>query len=175
MSKTISNSIDLKQEVFHLERDMMKWRLKCRALEEELQNPMNIHRWRKLEGSDPELLDVLQKIQILQKRLIKQSSEAIERERQLKEAEKLYLSLKQVLAKQPGPGLREELTKTQQALKNRGDQLKVFVFLFCTERAYATCAIYGGSSSLIITVTQRFAVYGVGVEHGGAAGQRVQE
>jgi hypothetical protein len=67
MSKTISNSIDLKQEVFHLERDMMKWRLKCRALEEELQNPMNIHRWRKLEGSDPELLDVLQKIQILQK------------------------------------------------------------------------------------------------------------
>jgi hypothetical protein len=45
----------------------MKWRLKCRALEEELQNPMNIHRWRKLEGSDPELLDVLQKIQILQK------------------------------------------------------------------------------------------------------------
>jgi hypothetical protein len=33
------------------------------------------------------------------------------------------LSLKQVLAKQPGPGLREELTKTQQALKNRGDQL----------------------------------------------------
>ncbi|XP_068899538.1 cilia- and flagella-associated protein 58-like isoform X1 [Tenebrio molitor] len=127
MSKTISNSIDLKQEVFHLERDMMKWRLKCRALEEELQNPMNIHRWRKLEGSDPELLDVLQKIQILQKRLIKQSSEAIERERQLKEAEKLYLSLKQVLAKQPGPGLREELTKTQQALKNRGDQLKCMV------------------------------------------------
>jgi hypothetical protein len=60
------------------------------------------------------------------------------------------LSLKQVLAKQPGPGLREELTKTQQALKNRGDQLKVFVFLFCTERAYATCAIYGGSSSLLL-------------------------
>jgi archaellum component FlaC len=37
------------------------------------------------------------------------------------------LSLKQVLAKQPGPGLREELTKTQQALKNRGDQLKCMV------------------------------------------------
>lgn len=67
LSKTISNSTDLKQEVFHLERDLMKWRLKCRALEEELQNPMNIHRWRKLEGSDPELLDLLQKIQILQK------------------------------------------------------------------------------------------------------------
>ncbi|XP_044264662.1 cilia- and flagella-associated protein 58-like [Tribolium madens] len=127
LSKNIKNSIDLKQEVFHLERDLMKWRLKCRALEEELQNPMNIHRWRKLEGSDPELLDVLQKVQILQKRLIKQSSEAIERERQLKEAEKLYLSLKQVLAKQPGPGIREELTKTQKALKSRGDQLKCLV------------------------------------------------
>lgn len=67
LTKNIKNSIELKQEVFHLERDLMKWRLKCRALEEELQNPMNIHRWRKLEGSDPELLDVLQKVQILQK------------------------------------------------------------------------------------------------------------
>lgn len=40
---------DLRTEVHHLEKDLSKERLKSRALEEELKNPLNIHRWRKLE------------------------------------------------------------------------------------------------------------------------------
>lgn len=67
LTKSINNMTDLRQEVFLLERDLTRERLKCRALEEELQHPLNIHRWRKLEGSDPEALDLLQKIQMLQK------------------------------------------------------------------------------------------------------------
>lgn len=62
---------------------------------------------------------------VIGRRLLQQGSEAIERERQLKEAERLYLNLRQVLSKQPGPGLQEELSKTQRALKLRGDKLKV--------------------------------------------------
>ncbi|XP_076265822.1 cilia- and flagella-associated protein 58-like [Rhynchophorus ferrugineus] len=127
MSKSMNNMTDLRQEIFHLERDLTKSRLKCKALEQEMQNPLNIHRWRKLEGSDPEVLDLLQKIKILQKRLLQQASQGIERERQLKEAERLYLNLRQVLAKQPGPGLQDELTKTKRALKLRGDKLKCLV------------------------------------------------
>ncbi|KAJ8965219.1 hypothetical protein NQ314_004289 [Rhamnusium bicolor] len=127
MSKSMSNMVDLRQEIFHLERDFTRSRLQCKALEQEIQNPLNVHRWRKLEGSDPEVLDLLQKVQILQKRLLQQASEAVERERQLKEAERLYLNLRQVLSKQPGPGIQEELTKTQRALKLRGDKLKCLV------------------------------------------------
>lgn len=67
LDKSMKSSVDYRQEVFHLERDLTEWRVKCRALEEELQNPLNIHRWRKLEGSDPEVLDLLQKVQLLQK------------------------------------------------------------------------------------------------------------
>lgn len=67
MSKSVNNMMDLRQEIFHLERDLTKSRLKCKALEQEVQNPLNIHRWRKLEGSDPEVLDLIQKIQLLQK------------------------------------------------------------------------------------------------------------
>lgn len=58
---------DLRNEVLKLERDLNRERVKTKALEEELQNPMNIHRWRKLEGSDPEAFELLQKIQIMQK------------------------------------------------------------------------------------------------------------
>ncbi|KAJ8978920.1 hypothetical protein NQ317_013358 [Molorchus minor] len=127
MSKSITNTIDLRQEIFHLQRELTQSRLQCKALEQEMQNPLNIHRWRKLEGSDPEVLDLLQKVQILQKRLLQQASDAVERERQLKEAERLYMNLKQVLSKQPGPGIQEELSKTQRALKLRGDKLKSLV------------------------------------------------
>lgn len=67
LTKSADNVSDLRQEVFHLERDLTRARLKCRALEEEVQNPLNVHRWRKLEGSDPEVMDLLQKIQLLQK------------------------------------------------------------------------------------------------------------
>lgn len=61
----------------------------------------------------------------LYRRLLQQASQGIERERQLKEAERLYLNLRQVLAKQPGPGLQDELSKTKRALKLRGDKMKV--------------------------------------------------
>lgn len=52
----------------------------------------------------------------------------IERERQLKEAERLYLNLRQVVAKQPGPEIQGRLVKTQKALSNRIRKMKVFFF-----------------------------------------------
>ena len=38
-----------------------------KALSEELENPDNTHRWRKLEGADPGTFEMVQKIQALQK------------------------------------------------------------------------------------------------------------
>lgn len=49
LTKNIANVSDLRQEVFHLNRDLARERLKVTALEEEVQTPLNIHRWRKLE------------------------------------------------------------------------------------------------------------------------------
>lgn len=127
ISKTMASMVDLRQEIFHLERDLTKSRLKCKALEQEVQNPLNIHRWRKLAGSDPDVLDLLQKIQILQRRMLHQGSIAVERERQLKQSEKLYLNLRKVVARQPGPAIQDELSRTQRALKQRGNKLKSLV------------------------------------------------
>lgn len=44
-------------------------------MSEELENPMNVHRWRKLEGSDPTTFEMIQKIHTLQKRLISKTEE----------------------------------------------------------------------------------------------------
>lgn len=51
---------------------------KVKALSEELENPMNVHRWRKLEGSDPTTFEMIQKIHTLQKRLISKTEEVID-------------------------------------------------------------------------------------------------
>ena len=48
-------------------------------------------RWRKLEGSDPSTFELLQKIQTLQRRLIHKTEEAVEKELQIQEKERLYL------------------------------------------------------------------------------------
>ena len=44
-----------------------------RALSEELENPLNVHRWRQLEGNDPNALESIQKIQQLQRRLVQKA------------------------------------------------------------------------------------------------------
>lgn len=51
----VSNISDLRSEVFRLERELLRERTKIKRLSEELQVPLNVHRWRKLEGSDPQV------------------------------------------------------------------------------------------------------------------------
>ena len=84
----------------------MQERIKVKALSEELENPNNKHRWRKLEGSDPGTYEMLQKIQALQKRLILKTEEVVEKDLLIQEKDKLYVELKNILARQPGPEAR---------------------------------------------------------------------
>lgn len=48
-----------RRELYHVQREILKERTRCKALEEELENPMNIHRWRKLEVGQKNYLCVL--------------------------------------------------------------------------------------------------------------------
>ena len=64
---------------------------------------MNVHRWRKLEGSNPKEYEMIQKIQTLQKRLIAKTEECVEKDMVISEKEKLYVELKNILSRQPGP------------------------------------------------------------------------
>lgn len=67
LTRGLCNTIDMRQEVLQLNRDLTLERVKSKALEEEMSTPMNIHRWRKLSGQDPERMDLIVKIQTLQK------------------------------------------------------------------------------------------------------------
>ena len=85
---------------------------------------MNVHRWRKLEGSDPATYEMIQKIQTLQKRLISKTEEVVEKDLLIQEKEKLYVELKNILARQPGPEVAEQLSVYQHNLKEKTRQMK---------------------------------------------------
>ena len=115
---------DLRKECLALQAQLMTEKLQVKALSEELENPLNYHRWRKLEGTDPDTWELLQKIQTLQKRLIKKTEEVVEKDVTIQEKEKLYVELKNLLARQPGPEVAEQLSIYQQNLKEKTNQMK---------------------------------------------------
>lgn len=92
-----------------------------------MKNPMNVHRWRKLEGSDPEAFEMIMGIKSLQKRLIAKTEEVIECDMLIQEKEKLYVQLKNILARQPGPEISEQLAWYATSLKEKTSQMKSMV------------------------------------------------
>ncbi|CAM9510540.1 unnamed protein product [Chrysoparadoxa australica] len=125
VTKTSSNAMeDMRREVLQLQRELLGEKTKVKALSEELENPINVHRWRKLEGSDPATYEMIQKIQTLQHRLISKTEEVVEKDLQLQEKEKMYLEMKTILARQPGPEVSEQLSIYQASLKEKSRQMK---------------------------------------------------
>ena len=88
---------------------------------------MNIHRWRKLSGSDPSTFELITKIQTLQKRLISKTEDVVEKELVIQQKEKLYKDIKEVLQRQPGPEVIEELRIVKEAVKVKVRESKVLL------------------------------------------------
>ena len=118
---------DLKREIFMLEKELLETQQKAKYLHDELAKPLNVHRWRKLESTDIDTYELIQKIQSLQKRLIAKTEEVMEKDVLIQEKEKLYIELKNILAKQSGPEVTEKLVQYQLQLKERSKQLKEMV------------------------------------------------
>lgn len=90
----VANVDELRNEVFRLERELLAEKNKIKALSEELERPINVHRWRKLAGSDPKRFELVRKIQGLQKQIIAKTEEVADKDALIQEKEKLYVELK---------------------------------------------------------------------------------
>ncbi|NWT88312.1 CFA58 protein, partial [Lanius ludovicianus] len=123
--KSAANVEELRQEFNHIQKELLREQTRCRILEEELQKPLQVHRWRKLEASDPTTFELILKVQRLQKRLITKTDEVIQKEFLLQKKDKLYVELKHVLARQPGPEATKQLQQYRNILQEKVKQLKV--------------------------------------------------
>ena len=119
----IRNVEEFKRQVTTLQRQLMQERTKVKALYEELQNPMNVHPWRRIEGSDPEKLESILKIHTLQKRLVDKTEECTAKEQVIKLRDAEYNQLKNILSRQPGPEIAEQLNVYHENILKRAGQL----------------------------------------------------
>ncbi|KAI5082160.1 hypothetical protein GOP47_0001903 [Adiantum capillus-veneris] len=121
---SVQNIQVLKREVHNLGRELLQERTKVKALSEELENPLNVHRWRQLEGTDPTAYEMILKIQTLQKRLILKTEQVVEKDLLIQEKEKLYAELRKILARQPGPEVSEQLGMYAKTLREKTHQMQ---------------------------------------------------
>lgn len=67
-------------------------------------------RWRKLEGSDPAAYQLVQKVQLLQKRLLRAAEQLVERELQIQQGQATCAQLQAVVSRCPGPEAAQQLS-----------------------------------------------------------------
>ncbi|KAF4697849.1 hypothetical protein FOZ62_015246, partial [Perkinsus olseni] len=112
-----------KHEAYQLQQQLLAERAKVKALSDELEKPMNVHRWREVEGSDPEMFHMLEKMRNLQRRLISRTEEVVERKETVRREEEDIKKLERKLERIPGPELQEQLVIHEGHLRERSDQL----------------------------------------------------
>jgi hypothetical protein len=122
--KAGGNKDALRAESVRLQRELLAEQSRVKALSEELSNPVNVHRWRKLEGTDPASYDLVQKAQVLQRRLIAKTEAVVERDLQLADKDKEVAALREQLNGAPGPEVVEQLAAVRIALNDRTRELK---------------------------------------------------
>ena len=114
---------ELRRRAAQLEREYRLETVKTRVLSDEVTRPMNVHRWRILESSDPQRFDKIRQIQDMQKLLMSKSEEVVQTDLLVQEKEKIYVELKNIIARQPGPETEDQLLTYQQTLKAKSRQL----------------------------------------------------
>ncbi|KAI5693927.1 hypothetical protein M8J75_008037 [Diaphorina citri] len=107
MKRSIDNTANIRSEMFYLQRDLCREKVKCRVLEEELQNPLNVHRWRKLE-----------------KRIVLQNQNLLRQERRFQNLLRLQIKLQTMLSKQPSVEEVNQLVSYKYLVKEKNGHIK---------------------------------------------------
>lgn len=119
----------LKQECVRLDNDILSEKQKLRGMEDELKQPINAHRWRILDSVDPHCIDILNRIHLLQKRLIAVTDEVTEKNTLIEEKERLSAQLGELLRRQKtgAAEMKEQIEHLRTILKRKDSQLKAIV------------------------------------------------
>ena len=92
-------------------------------------NSFKKSRWENLK-----IYRILRFFEALQKRLIEKNEEVVKTDMMIQEKEKMYVELREILARQPGPEVVEQLAEFKNALRHKTKQLKVFFISFWLKR-----------------------------------------
>jgi chromosome segregation ATPase len=105
-------------------RELTREQCRVRVLLDECDNPRNVHRYRRLEGSEPQTQLLFMRVKELQEELLEKCNEVEQKDRIIGEKEKLYVELKAIIQRQPGPEVAEQLNVYQDSLQKKTGQLR---------------------------------------------------
>ena len=114
---------ELFRDVNALEKEYYTEKLKTKVLLEELQCPINVHKWRKLESTDGKLFEMINKIHALQKRLIIKNKDSTDKEQILKQQEKVMYELKVYMSRQPSEFEVNMIDKMKDIIREKRHQI----------------------------------------------------
>ena len=124
VENNISELSVLESQILSMENDLLCENLKVQSLRDELCRPVNIHRWRQLKDTNPEIFKMIEQSHKLTKQLLTQNKEIYEKQEQIQNKESLYVNLRKILARQPGNEAREQLNIYLSALNEKKSKLK---------------------------------------------------
>jgi len=85
------------------------------------------HRWRKLEGIDPDALEMHYKINLLQKRLINKTEECVERVITIQDLTNELANLKKIANKRPALEIEESIKMYTKELSKNANKMKSII------------------------------------------------
>ncbi|KJP85768.1 hypothetical protein AK88_04584 [Plasmodium fragile] len=113
-----------KLQINSLKKELINEQNKVKTLSEELEKPINIHRWRNIEGNDPTAFDLIEKLRCVQKKLIEKTEESMKKnsiiQLRTKECEQLQQQLGN-LSKQPDV---QDVTQIRKKLREKETLIK---------------------------------------------------
>lgn len=122
--QNISNLSDLKNQTIQYENIYDQLKIKTKFLNEELTRPLNVHRWRVIQSSDPQKYDKILKIQELQKVLITKTSHITSLMNLITEKEQEYETLKlQLNRRVDEPEIKDAINQYSLVYKEKKNQL----------------------------------------------------
>ena len=116
------------RELINLNKELLREKNLNKALTEEVESSEKLfHRWRKLEGIDPDSLELHYKIGLLQKRLIGKTEECVEKEITIQDLTKELANCKKLANKKPLFEIEESIKKYKQELSKQYDRMKAII------------------------------------------------
>jgi len=116
------------RELINLNKELLREKNLNKALTEEVESSEKLfHRWRKLEGIDPDSLELHYKISLLQKRLISKTEECVEKEITIQDLTKELANSKKLANKKPLFEIEESIKKYKQELTKQYDRMKAII------------------------------------------------
>ena len=107
-----------------LEKEYLNEKLKCNFLIQELQCPINVHKWRKLESTDNKAFEMLSKVYVLTKNLLQKNNGVGKKKEAIKKLEEKIEEIKVSLKRKPTLVEIEMCSKLKLNIEARGIQLE---------------------------------------------------